>query len=39
LFRQIAAANVVAFNLLPISGLGNAAGFEFQLQSLAGAKP
>ncbi|MGA7863798.1 MAG: multidrug efflux RND transporter permease subunit [Stellaceae bacterium] len=38
-FRQIAAANVIAFNLPPISGLGNAAGFEFQLQSLAGAEP
>jgi hydrophobe/amphiphile efflux-1 (HAE1) family protein len=38
-FRQMAAANVVAFNLPPISGLGNAAGFEFQLQSLAGATP
>jgi hydrophobe/amphiphile efflux-1 (HAE1) family protein len=39
LFQQIAAANVIAFNLPPISGLGNAAGFEFQLQSLAGAPP
>src|ERR1700758_2685280 len=39
LFRQIAAANVIAFNLPPISGLGNAAGFELQLQSLAGASP
>ena len=39
LFRQIAAANVIAFNLPPISGLGNAAGFELQLQSLAGATP
>jgi hydrophobe/amphiphile efflux-1 (HAE1) family protein len=38
-FRQIAAANVIAFNLPPISGLGNAAGFELQLQSLAGAEP
>jgi hydrophobe/amphiphile efflux-1 (HAE1) family protein len=38
-FRQIAAANVIAFNLPPISGLGNAAGFELQLQSLAGATP
>src|SRR6202023_2103097 len=36
-FRQIAAANVIAFNLPPISGLGNAAGFELQLQSLSGA--
>jgi hydrophobe/amphiphile efflux-1 (HAE1) family protein len=39
LFRGIAAANVVAFNMPPISGLGNAAGFELQLQSLAGAAP
>jgi multidrug efflux pump len=38
-FRQIAAANVVAFNLPPIAGLGNSAGFELQLQSLAGAAP
>jgi len=39
LFRTIAAANVIAFNMPPISGLGNAAGFEMQLQSLAGAAP
>ena len=39
LFRQIAAANVVAFNVPPISGLGNAAGFELQLQTLSGATP
>jgi len=39
LFRQIAAANVIAFNLPPISGLGNAAGFELQLQTLSGATP
>jgi hydrophobe/amphiphile efflux-1 (HAE1) family protein len=39
LFRQIAAANVIAFNLPPIAGLGNAAGFELQLQTLSGAKP
>jgi hydrophobe/amphiphile efflux-1 (HAE1) family protein len=39
LFRQIAAANVVAFNLPPILGLGNAAGFELQLQTLSGAAP
>ncbi len=38
-FRQIAAANVIAFNLPPISGLGNAAGFELQLQTLSGATP
>jgi multidrug efflux pump subunit AcrB len=39
LFQQIAAATVVAFNMPPISGLGNTAGFELQLQSLAGAAP
>ena len=39
LFRQIAAANVVAFNLPPIAGLGNSAGFELQLQTLTGAAP
>ena len=38
-FSQIAAANVFAFNLPPISGLGNASGFEFQVESLAGADP
>ncbi|MBV9376186.1 MAG: efflux RND transporter permease subunit, partial [Alphaproteobacteria bacterium] len=37
--RSIAAANVIAFNMPPISGLGNAAGFELQLQSLSGAAP
>ena len=39
LFRQIAAANVIAFDLPPIAGLGNAAGFELQLQTLSGATP
>src|SRR4029077_5481014 len=39
LFQQIAAANVIAFNLPPIAGLGNAAGFELQLQTLSGASP
>jgi hydrophobe/amphiphile efflux-1 (HAE1) family protein len=39
LFQQIAAANVVAFNLPPIAGLGTAAGFELQLQTLTGATP
>src|SRR6266567_4427750 len=39
LFRQIAAANVIAFNLPPIAGLGNAAGFELALQTLSGATP
>jgi hydrophobe/amphiphile efflux-1 (HAE1) family protein len=38
-FTQIAAANVFAFNLPPISGLGNSAGFEFVVQSLTGADP
>ena len=38
-FRQIATADVIAFNLPPIQGLGNAAGFELQVQSLAGAPP
>lgn len=38
-FQGIAAANVFAFNLPPIMGLGNGSGFEFQLQSLAGASP
>src|SRR5258708_22364845 len=38
-FTQISAANVFAFNLPPIMGLGNSAGFEFQLQSLPGAAP
>ena len=38
-FTQISAANVFAFNLPPIMGLGNASGFEFVVQSLAGASP
>jgi hydrophobe/amphiphile efflux-1 (HAE1) family protein len=38
-FRQIAAANIIAFNLPPIMGLSNAAGFELQLQTLSGATP
>ena len=38
-FAQIASANVFAFNLPPIMGLGNSAGFEFVIQSLAGAPP
>ncbi len=38
-FSQIAAANVFAFNLPPIMGLGNSSGFEFQLQTLTGAPP
>ncbi len=36
---QIPAANVFAFNLPPISGLGNASGFELQIESLTGARP
>ncbi len=38
-FSQIAAGDVFVFNLPPIAGLGTGSGFEFQLQSLAGAKP
>jgi hydrophobe/amphiphile efflux-1 (HAE1) family protein len=38
-FQGIAAANIFVFNLPPISGLGNGSGFEYQLQSLAGATP
>lgn len=38
-FQTVPAANVFAFNLPPIAGLGTGAGFEFQLQSLAGAAP
>jgi hydrophobe/amphiphile efflux-1 (HAE1) family protein len=36
---QIAAVQGFAFNLPPIMGLGNSAGFEFQVQSLSGAAP
>lgn len=38
-FSQVAAANVFAFNLPPIIGLGNSSGFEFQVQALTGAPP
>ena len=38
-FTQIASANVFAFNLPPIMGLGNSSGFEFVVQSLTGAPP
>jgi hydrophobe/amphiphile efflux-1 (HAE1) family protein len=38
-FAKIAAADVFVFNIPPIVGLGNSSGFEFQLQSLAGATP
>jgi hydrophobic/amphiphilic exporter-1 (mainly G- bacteria), HAE1 family len=36
-FAQLPAAIVVPFNLPPIIGLGTGAGFEYQLQSFAGA--
>jgi hydrophobe/amphiphile efflux-1 (HAE1) family protein len=38
-FQRVAAANVYAFNPPPIAGLGNSAGFEFEVQSLTGAPP
>ncbi len=38
-FQKIASAIVIPFNLPPIMGLGAGLGFEFQIQSLAGAKP
>ncbi len=38
-FQQVSAANVFPFNLPPIMGLGNSSGFEFQVESLAGARP
>lgn len=38
-FAAIPEAIVTPFNLPPISGLGNAAGFEYMLQSLGGAAP
>ena len=37
--QQVSAANVFAFNLPPIMGLGNSSGFEFQIESLGGAPP
>ncbi len=36
-FRKLPAAIVIPFNLPPIIGLGTGAGFEYQLQSYAGA--
>ena len=39
IFSTMAAAYVVPFNLPPIMGLGTGSGFEFQLQSLTGARP
>ncbi len=38
-FSQIASANIFAFNLPPIMGLGNSSGFEFVVQTLGGAPP
>ncbi|MGE0226198.1 MAG: efflux RND transporter permease subunit [Acetobacteraceae bacterium] len=38
-FAAMPEAVVTPFNLPPISGLGNAAGFEYMLQSLGGAAP
>jgi multidrug efflux pump len=35
-FRGIREANVIAYNLPPIIGLGTGSGFEYQLQSLSG---
>ena len=36
-FGAIREANVIAYNLPPIIGLGTGSGFEYQLQSLSGA--
>jgi hydrophobe/amphiphile efflux-1 (HAE1) family protein len=36
---QIRSANVIAFNLPPIIGLGTAGGFEYQLDALQGQEP
>ena len=38
-FQSIQEAIVFAYNLPPIIGLGTGSGFEYQLQSLAGATP
>ncbi len=38
-FGAIAEANVIAFNLPPIIGLGTGSGFEYQLQDLQGGSP
>lgn len=38
-FQAIRGANVIAYNLPPIIGLGTGSGFEYQLQSLAGGGP
>ena len=37
--QSIAQANIFVFNLPPIMGLGTGSGFEYQLDSLAGAEP
>jgi len=38
-FRAIREANIIAFNLPPIIGLGTGSGFEYQLQDLRGGDP
>jgi len=38
-FQSISEANVIAFNLPPIIGLGTGGGFEYQLQDLQGGSP
>jgi multidrug efflux pump subunit AcrB len=38
-FQAIGEANVIAFNLPPIIGLGTGSGFEYQLQDLQGGSP
>jgi hydrophobe/amphiphile efflux-1 (HAE1) family protein len=38
-FDAIREANVIAYNLPPIIGLGTGSGFEYQLESLAGGGP
>jgi multidrug efflux pump subunit AcrB len=38
-FDAIQEANVIAYNLPPIIGLGTGSGFEYQLESLGGASP
>ena len=38
-FDAIREANVIAYNLPPIIGLGTGSGFEYQLESLSGSSP
>ncbi len=38
-FQAIRQANVIAYNLPPIIGLGTGSGFEYQLESLSGGSP